>query len=386
MNDSQPPLVVHLIYALGTGGLENGLVNIINRAPPQRYRHAIVCLTTADAFAGRITAQGVPVITLDKAPGHDLALHWRLFRLLRRLRPAILHSRNIAALEMQAIGWLVPGVRGVHGEHGRDIHDLDGSNKKYRLLRRLLSPLISRFITVSMDLHDWLVGDVGIPGRKVVQIYNGVDQARFSARSEQVPDHLPAGFLPPGGILIGTVGRLATVKDQRTLLAAFARLGERLPAMRPRLRLVLVGDGPLHDELAADARALGIEPQLWMPGDRDDVPTLLALMDIFVLPSLAEGISNTILEAMASGLPVVATATGGNPELVKDGDNGYLVPVADADALADRLQQMLEDLEGSRAMGRRGRERVEQEFNWDRTVDRYLSIYDEVLAADSRGR
>jgi sugar transferase (PEP-CTERM/EpsH1 system associated) len=381
MNDSQPPLVVHLIYALGTGGLENGLVNIINRAPPGRYRHAIVCLTTADAFAGRITAADVPVITLNKAPGHDLALYWRLFRLLRELRPAILHTRNIAALEMQAIGWLLPGVRGVHGEHGRDIYDLDGSNRKYRLLRRLLSPLIRRFITVSRDLHDWLVRDVGIPQRKVVQIYNGVDQSRFAAAANPASAHLPAGFLPPDGVLIGTVGRLARVKDQRTLLAAFARVNERLPAMRDRLRLVLVGDGPLFDELAGQARSLGIEQQLWMAGDREEVPALLAMMQVFVLPSLAEGISNTILEAMASALPVVATSTGGNPELVKDGDNGYLVPVADADALAARLQQLLEDPDGGRRMGLRGRQRIEREFNWDRTVDRYLSIYDEVLAA-----
>jgi sugar transferase (PEP-CTERM/EpsH1 system associated) len=381
MNDSQPPLVVHLIYALGTGGLENGLVNIINRAPPGRYRHAVVCLTTADAFAGRITAPGVPVITLDKRPGHDLALYWRLFRLLRTLRPAILHTRNIAALEMQAVGWPVPGIRGIHGEHGRDIHDLDGSNRRYRLLRRLLSPLIRRFITVSRDLHDWLVDDVGIPRRKVVQIYNGVDQSRFIPVGGPQRDHLPEGFLPPDGVLIGTVGRLAAVKDQRTLLAAFAHLNDRLPAMRDRLRLVLVGDGPLFEELEAQARALGIDRQLWMAGDREDVPVLLTSMDIFVLPSLAEGISNTILEAMASALPVIATSTGGNPELVREGDNGHLVPVGDAEALAARLQQLIQDPATARGMGLRGRARIEREFNWDRTVDRYLSIYDEVLAA-----
>ena len=154
-----------------------------------------------------------------------------------------------------------------------------------------------------------------------------------------------------------------------------------LQSLTWRLRLVLVGDGPLFDELAGQARSLGIEQQLWMAGDREEVPALLAMMQVFVLPSLAEGISNTILEAMASALPVVATSTGGNPELVTDGDNGYLVPVADADALAARLQQLLEDPDGGRRMGLRGRQRIEREFNWDRTVDRYLSIYDEVLAA-----
>jgi sugar transferase (PEP-CTERM/EpsH1 system associated) len=381
MNSPQPPLVAHIIYALGTGGLENGLVNIINRAPPGRYRHAIVCLTTADGFAARITAEGVRVITLDKAPGHDLGVYWRLFRTLRELRPAIVHTRNLAALEMQAIALFVPGARGVHGEHGRDIYDLDGSNRKYQLLRRLLSPLIRRFITVSEDLRDWLVQTVKIPPPKVVQIYNGVDPTRFTGRADDTADLAPAGFLPADAVLIGTVGRLAEVKDQRSLLQAFATLVDGTPGLRARLRLLLVGDGPLFDALRQTAQELGIAELLWMPGDRDDVPQLLAMMDIFVLPSLAEGISNTILEAMATGLPVVATATGGNPELVSDGDNGYLVPVSDPQALAARLQAMLQDPQRMRAMGRRGREIIDQRFSWDRTVERYLSIYDEVLAA-----
>lgn len=379
MAEREPPLVVHLIYSLGMGGMENGLVNIINRAPPGRYRHAIVCLTRSSPFAARLTAPGVDIYELDKKPGHDLGMVWRLFRLLRRLRPAIIHSRNLAAFEMQLVGLCVPGARRVHGEHGRDVYDLDGSNPRYMALRRLLRPFIHRYIAVSRDLETWLRDAVGIAADKVRQIYNGVDGDRFQPRGAQRPGLLPEGFLPDDGMLIGSVGRLVEVKDQRTLVQAFATLVGDDPALRARLRLLIVGDGPLRGALETQAEALGVADLLWLPGDRDDVAALLREMDIFVLPSLAEGISNTVLEAMASGLPVIATRTGGNPELVEDGVNGCLFPVGDAQSLAAQLAELVTDTAKRRVMGEQSRARVDARFNWARAVDEYLSVYDSLL-------
>lgn len=375
-----PPLVVHIIYELGTGGLENGLVNIINRSDPARYRHAIVCLTKSGEFADRITASGVEIIVLNKQPGHDIGVFWRLWKTLRRLQPALIHTRNLAAFEMQIVGMLMPGMRSVHGEHGRDIYDLDGSNLKYRLLRKALRPLVDRYVAVSRDLEGWLVNYIHVGGHKVRQIYNGVDQVRFSPRADdRRPAALPEGFLPDDGLLIGTVGRLAQVKDQASLLQAFARLRQQSDEYRRRLRLLLVGDGPLFQDLRQMAEELGIADEVWMPGDRKDIPELLRSMDLFVLPSLAEGISNTILEAMASGLPVVATQTGGTPELIEPGDNGFLVTVGDSVALAERLGYLVDNQDELARMGRAGRERVERYFNWDTTVESYLSVYDDVL-------
>lgn len=379
MAEKAPPLVVHVIYALGTGGMENGLVNIINRAPPQRYRHAIVCLTRAHEFARRITVPGVQIVELDKRPGHDLGMYWRLWRALRRLRPAVIHTRNLAALEMQAIGLFVPHARRVHGEHGRDIYDLDGSNRKYRLLRRLMRPLIHRYIVVSRDLERWLIDAIGVIPHRVNQIYNGVDSIAFFPRRGERPGLLPADLVPADGLLLGTVGRLAAVKDQQLLLHAFAQLVTQHPGLRARLRLAIVGDGPLRAELDALAVRLGIADLIWMAGDREDVAALLREMDVFVLPSLAEGISNTVLEAMATGLPVVATRTGGNPELVDDGVNGLLVPVGDAATLADALYRLVSDDDLRQAMGASSRQRIDSQFDWSRTVDRYLSVYDSLL-------
>ncbi|MFA5494878.1 MAG: TIGR03088 family PEP-CTERM/XrtA system glycosyltransferase [Porticoccaceae bacterium] len=382
--------MVHIIFALGTGGLENGLVNIINRSPPTRYRHAIICLTRAERFAERLAVPGVEVIELHKKPGHDLGMYWRLWRELRRLRPAIVHSRNLAALETQILGLLMPGSVRVHGEHGRDVNDLDGSNRKYRLLRRALQPLIHCFIAVSRDLSQWLTTSVGIPASKVTQIYNGVDSTRFQPRGTaendgEAPHRLPGvpdDFMPGGGrLVLGAVGRLAAVKDQRLILSALQRIFHERPERRAYLRCILVGDGPERRALEICIEALALGDCVWIAGDRDDIPALLRCMDIFLLPSLGEGISNTILEAMATGLPVIATAVGGNPELVEDGVTGLLIRVGDTEALARAIGTLIDDPARRERMGRAAMQRIRQDFDWEQTVANYLRVYDELLLA-----
>lgn len=376
----QVPLVAHIIYALGTGGLENGLVNIINRASPDRYRHVIICLTEATEFANRITAPNVEVIQLHKRPGHDLNVYWRLLRTLWRLKPAIVHTRNLAALEMQALTLLLPGVKRVHGEHGRDIYDLEGKNKRYNQLRRALAPFIHRFIAVSQDLEHWLKDTVGVADEKVVQLYNGIDQQRFlQQQGSCVSQILPAKLRAPDRLMVGTVGRIAAVKDQKTLINAFATLLVAQPQLKGRVGLMVVGDGPLFQDLKAQVETLGLQDDVWLPGDRKDIPELLQAMDIFVLPSLGEGISNTVLEAMATGLPVIATAVGGNPELVIEGATGYLFPVGDEQALTAHLEHLLADSATRQRMGQTARDTVSQQFSWDSTVAGYLAVYDEIL-------
>ncbi|SIS47630.1 TIGR03088 family PEP-CTERM/XrtA system glycosyltransferase [Neptunomonas antarctica] len=376
----EPPLIMHIIYALGTGGLENGLVNIINRMPADKYRHAIICLTHATSFADRITASDVTVIELNKKPGNDFKVHWQLLKILWQFKPAIVHTRNLAALEMQLLTLLIPGTKRVHGEHGRDMYDLYGENKKYNRLRKILSYFIHRYIAVSQDLETWLINTVKVPKKKVRQLYNGVDLERF----HQVPMDLKRAVLPPGfvredSIIIGTVGRIAAVKDQLSLINAFDILLKNPTVDSDRLRLIIVGDGPLYIELKARVCTLGLEDKVWMPGDRKDIPALLRSMDVFVLPSLGEGISNTILEAMATALPVVATDVGGNSELIDQHSTGVLVPVSDAELLADALNDLVNNPDRLRTMGNAGFEKVCQQFHWDITVANYLQVYDELL-------
>ncbi len=377
---AEPPLVAHIIYSLSTGGLENGLVNIINRSPPARYRHVIICLTTADEFAHRITAEDVQVIELHKRAGHDLHCYWRLRRALRELCPDIIHSRNMAALESQLSTLGLGNVKRVHGEHGREINDVDGSNWKYLLFRKFMRPFVHRYIAVSKDLEYWLISKVGIKPVKVRQIYNGVDYSRFRLETVKPLALLPARWRELDGILVaGTVGRLTPVKDQQLLLRAIAHLRESNPELGNRLRLLIVGDGPLQLALTQMIERLYLQDVVWLAGDRDDVPGLLQAMDIFVLPSLGEGISNTVLEAMASGLPVIATAVGGNVELVKEGFNGSLFAAGDHVALSEALMALLVNDRERVRWGINSRQHVCQHFDWGRTVDAYLSVYDELL-------
>ena len=184
--------------------------------------------------------------------------------------------------------------------------------------------------------------------------------------------------------VIGTVGRLAEVKDQRTLIDAFSLLVQG-NSTEKHLRLIIVGDGPMYQSLCDRITELGLREYVWMPGDREDIPDLLRMMDVFVLPSLGEGISNTLLEAMATGLPLVATHVGGNPELIDEGVNGCLVPVGDAAALAKHLKDILTEPQTLIAFGENSLNKAKQGFDWGRTVEQYLAVYDQLLGrADTR--
>jgi sugar transferase (PEP-CTERM/EpsH1 system associated) len=377
--DAQLPLIAHIIHRLAVGGLENGLVNLINGMPPARYRHAIVCLTDYTNFRERIRDKHIPIIALHKEEGHSLGVYVRLWQVLRHLRPAIVHTRNLSGLEYLVLAAIarIPGR--VHGEHGRDIYDLDGTSIKYNLLRRAVKPFVGHYIAVSVDLAKWLVHKVGIDSRRVTQIYNGVDIQRFSPRVGPRPLLGPEGFASQDILVVGTVGRMHAVKDQLTLVRAFLHILTTVPQARAWLRLVLIGDGPLRQEASQLLRTAGAESLAWLPGERQDSPDIMRALDVFVLPSLREGISNTILEAMASGLPVVATRVGGNPELVEEGYTGQLVPPADPVAMAEAIYIYGCDRGLAVCHGRASRQRVENQFSMAAMVNNYLAVYDAVL-------
>ena len=319
-------------------------------------------------------------VPLHKAPGHGVKLYPRLLRLFREWQPAIVHTRNLAALECQVPAALAGVPVRIHGEHGRDADDPDGSRRRYQWLRRAYRPFVHRYVALSADLERYLEDKVGVPQQRIAQIYNGVDVRRFArADGERVaPPGCP--FVEPSLFVVGTVGRMQTVKAQPLLAQAFVRALQLQPALRERLRLVMVGDGPLRAEAQAVLDAAGVGSLAWLPGERSDVPDVMRGLDCFALPSLAEGISNTILEAMASGLPVVVTRVGGNGELVVDGRTGKLVPPGDVDALAAALAGMAADPAAAAAMGRVGRERVVQHFSLSAMVTAYQALYDEQLA------
>jgi sugar transferase (PEP-CTERM/EpsH1 system associated) len=366
------PVIVHAVHSLAVGGLENGVVNLVNATEPM-FRHVIVCMTTEGPMRERLRP-GVEVLALGKRPGHDLPAFVRLVRTLRRIRPAVVHSRNWAAFDAVPAARLarVPFV--VHGEHGREMSDPHGRMGRRNRARRTLAPLVSRFVTVSEDLRRWLVEVVGVPPHKVTTIQNGVDLSRFG-HLERYPARLRLE-LSGDSVVVGTVGRLDPVKDQAGLIRAFATLAPS----HPEAVLVIAGDGPCRPALTRLIEDLGMASRVHLLGARPDVPAVLAAMDLFVLPSIAEGISNTILEAMASGLPVVATRVGGNPELVEHGVGGALVPAQEPAALAAAMAAYLDE-PGIRALhGKSSRQRAAERFGLERMCSAYAGLYRDLLA------
>ena len=374
--NATPPLIVHVVYRFAVGGLENGVVNLINRLPPQSWRHAVISLTDVDAaFAARLSSAAVGCVALHKAPGHAVRLYPRLVALLRELKPAIVHTRNLAALEATLPAWIAGVPARLHGEHGRDVGDLDGSSRRYQRVRRLFRPFVTRYVALSPDLASYLRERVGVPATRIDQVYNGVDTARFrpAPGGRAAIDACP--FREADHWLVGTVGRMEKVKDQINLARAFVSAVCADPEARARLRLVLVGDGKLKREVETVLESAGVRELAWFAGERADVVPLLQGLDCFVLPSLAEGVSNTILEAMACGLPVVATRVGANAELVEQDVTGRTVPAADSDALAREIGAYFTTPALARQHGQAGRRRVERRFSLERMVDDYDRVY-----------
>lgn len=374
------PLIAHVLYRLDTGGMEQIAISVINRTAG-RYRHAVICLAGVGAMRNRILDVSVPCVSLDKRPGKDLGCYFRLWNTLRRLQPDLVQTYNIGALDAAPLARLAGVRRVVHAEHGRDAADPLGSNRKYRLMRRWMQPFIARYVAVSRDLQSWLCDAVGIAPSKVVCIPNGVDASIHApqAGSRQARPLLGT-FAPPGTLLIGSVGRLDAVKDQAGLIAAFGRLCDSDPATGARLRLAIVGEGGKRPDLERQIERTHLDEQVRLLGDRGDVAALLAECDVFALSSLAEGIPLTVLEAMAAGLPVVATDVGGVGEAVIDGSTGTLVPPSDPAALATALGCYVRDEDLRQQHGRAGRMRVESRFSVAEMVSAYAALYDELLA------
>ncbi len=380
--DRVPPLVAHVLYRFDVGGLENGVVNLINHMPHGAYRHMVVALTEVTDFCQRLNRPDVECVALHKKPGHGARVYPSLWRLLKARRPAIVHTRNLAALEMQAAAWAAGVPARIHGEHGRDIDDLDGSSRRHQRLRQLYSPFVHRYVALSRDLEGYLSGPVGIVPRRITQIYNGVDADKFApAPTPGLRSIAGCPFQGSGLWLVGTVGRMAAVKNQTLLARAFLIARDADPGFAAVGRLVMVGDGPLRAQAQAILDSGGAHDAGWLPGERGDVADVMRSLDCFVLPSLAEGISNTILEAMACGLPVVATAVGGNVELVDAGRTGLVVPNDDPLAMAQSLLHLWRNAEASKHMGCAGRADVEQRFSMQAMVGAYQHLYDQQISA-----
>ena len=367
-----PVRIMHVVNNLGKGGLENGLVNLVERLDPERFEHIVCTLRGLGPNAERLPADRVRVLPLGRGDANTRFQTPALVRTIRSVRPDIVHSRNWAAIEAVVAARMARPCAVVHSEHGFEAEAWAREPRRRAYFRRLAFELADRVLSVSSQLRDVHASRTGFPARRIAVIHNGVDCEQFFPNPvdrARVRDELGIG---EAEFCIGCVANLLPVKDHMTLLESL----DAMPEHAGGWRLLLIGDGPERRGLEAFVEAHPrCKQRVLFLGSSGRVPELLRGMDVFVLPSLAEGICNSLLEAMATGVPVVATAVGGNPEVVVEGESGLLFPARDVRALTHRLLQLRADPQLRAHLARRAIQRAREEFSIASMVQAYEQLY-----------
>jgi sugar transferase (PEP-CTERM/EpsH1 system associated) len=377
---ANPIIVGHTIWSLSDGGMERGLVNLVNLSSPRDFCHVILCLGETGVLFDRVNRSLCRVVGLRKRPGNDVTIPFKIAAWARHLRLDILHARGWPTLVESAIGGYLGGVRRtVYGFHGKTVGELSRKGVRRRLAETIVPRLYSEIVTLTESMKADVSRQWRLDSARVRVIANGVDTDMFQPCRRRLT--LRTEFdLPLDRIILGNVARLDPVKNHVVVLRSLIRL--RSMGVEPVL--LLIGDGPERPRLEGEIRAYGLTTQVRLLGQSDRIPELLNCMDIYVQPSLYEGFSNTLLEAMACGLPVIATRTGGTVDVVREGQEGHLFDPHDDEALA-LLILTLTNRDMRQVMGMRGRRRVTENFPLSTMIREYERMYRD-LSASERGR
>ena len=352
--------VCHISLGLCTGGMERLLVEFARCHDPRHYELHFVALHNLGQPAEDIKQLGCTVHLLPDRRGKPVQQWRELVRFLKKLRPDVVHTHNAYPhfYGTLAARWCrVPVV--INTRHGRRI----GTTWKAKTWFWIAGMLANRVVAVSDDARNLCLSEVSLTSQKVTRIWNGIDLSRFVYRG------------PAADPIAISVARLSPEKDFPTLIHAVALAAEVVP----ELRLKIVGDGPERTKLEHLITELGQQNRVELLGERQDIPELLATAGFFATATLTEGISLTLLEAMASGLPVLATRVGGNPEIVVEDETGFLVPSGNVTELATALIRMVHSQGRWSELGRQGRLRVEQHFSNQKMVSAYEALYTQLL-------
>jgi len=363
---------MHVIGTLGHGGLEQGVLKIATGLDPARFDQTICTIWSLDYMP---TRQDIRVIPLNRPATNPGFITRDLLSLFAQEGPHIIHSRNWTSIEAVLAARLarIPVI--VHSEHGRDILPFTSEPLRRRLFRRACYRMADRVFTVSRELKQELVSALGISQDLLKVIYNGVDTRLFCPDAEKRAAQRTKLGISESTVVVGCLGRLDLVKDHITVF----RAAEVAVNQGSDLFVILVGDGPQRESLEQQLRAMPtLRNRVIFAGRTFDATQWLHAFDVFALPSVFEGTSNTLLEAMATGLPVIATRVGGNMELFEENKAGLLFEVRDFQGLAAQLTRFAASLELRRSFGEAARKHVEEHFTLERMMHNYSDMYTEL--------
>ena len=364
-----------VIDELDIGGTEQQILEIVRHIDRDRFE-PMVCCFRHGAKAREIEGLGVPVFHEPKHLKADPGLVLRLAKLIRRERIDLVQTYLWGANTWGRIAARMAGVRWVVASE----RNVDIWEERYkRVIGRWLARSTDRIIANSEAVRRYLLDRGGLEPDKVVTVYNGVNFDRFRTACDPQVRRAELG-LPEDAVLAGVVARVEPAKDHETLLRAVALIGDRIP----RLHLAVVGGGSEIPRLQARADEIGIASRGHFVGPRTDAAEWLQSIDVSVLSSVKEGLSNTVLESMAAGRPMVATHVGGNGEVIVQGETGYLVPTRDPAAFADALARLASSPEMMTRFGRAGHKRVHTMFSVSRMVARTESVYLDLVGSGAR--
>ncbi len=375
MMKQQPINVMQLVLSLVIGGTEKLVYEITQRVDRDKVSPVVCCLDEIGVFGEKLRDAGVPVYVLNRAPGLDWSLLPKLREIIVKEQIDVIHAHQYTPYFYGLMGSLYSKItltpsrpEVVFTEHGRFYPDV-------RKFKRVVSnPILSLFtkeiVTISASTKQSLIDYENFPARRIRVVYNGIDLERFSKTADRLAKRRELG-LQPDDKVFGIVARLDPIKNHAMLLRACQQLVKTVP----NAYLLIVGDGPERAKLEELTASLGIAAHVKFLGARQDISELLQTFDVFALSSFSEGTSVTLLEAMGVGVPIVATNVGGNPEVVSDGETGFLVESDNADDMANKLLQLLQDNALRQRMGNAGKQRVHALFSIEKMVQAYVDLY-----------
>ena len=359
--------ILHLIETAGPGGAEKMLISLVESLDPENFT-SMIGLLREGWLSRSLSGRGYETVILPHRRSIDFGLVRNLVSISKRRKIDVFHAHEFAMNTYGSMASALTGIPIVTTVHGRNYY---GDKFRRRLAYRFVSKQ-SKMVTVSNDIARILTETIGIRAKNVVTIHNGVCVDRFRKEDSTRNQTRALLGLKDGQPLLGTVGNLYTVKGHIYLIKATAIIRETVPDVKT----IIAGRGKLLDQLRAEVAGLGLERNIEFLGFREDIPQLMQAMDVFVLPSLSEGHPLSILEAMASQKPIVATDVGGLREVVEDGKTGFLVPRGDFESLANKIMIVLENVEFANRMAFEARKKVEKEYNLNIMVKKYVDLYD----------